>query len=148
MPLLTRPTTPRRSAGLVTAVTGRLTPFHVALGRSGAGTAMLVRPRLMPQLLGVDSATSARVAWSVQMLGARELALGLGTMIALRSPQRHGSRLWVAGGLLSDAVDALAVSGALAKGRVSKGGGLAAVGVALGAVAIGARALQEDEGDT
>jgi hypothetical protein len=146
VPLLTRTApTPRRSA--LQAAAGRATPAHLALGRAGAGAVMVVRPRALPQLLGVDSATATRVGWAVQMLGARELALGLGTLAALRRPDRPASRTWLAAGVLCDAVDVLAVGGALARGRVRKGSGGAVLAIALGAVALGARALQEDDAD-
>lgn len=141
MLLRTRPQIARRSA--LQAVLDRATPTQLALGRAGIGTVMVVRPRAVPQALGVDSASATKMGWAVQMLGAREIALGLGTFAALRSPDRAASRLWLAGGVLSDGVDALAVTGALLKGRVSKGAGLGLVVIAAGATALGVRALQE-----
>lgn len=142
MLLRTRPETARRSA--LQSMVDRATPAQLALGRTGVGAVMVVRPRAVPQALGVDSATATRMAWAVQMLGAREIALGLGTWAALRSPDRAASRLWLAGGVLSDGVDALAVSGALLKGRVSKCSGLGLVAVAAAATALGVRALREE----
>ena len=138
MPLLTRP-----SASAVDAVS----PAHLALGRVGAGASMLVRPKALPQLLGVDSATSTRVGWVVQMLGVRDLALGVGTLISLRGGERAATRTWLTMGVLCDAVDGLAVGGAMLKGRVSKAGGAAVVAVAAAAVAVGAAALKEDEAE-
>ena len=148
MPFLARPgtrTSPLTSA--LAAVSSRARPEQLALGRAGVGLIMIARPRVLPELLGVDSATSVRMGWSTQMLGARELAVGLGTLAALRWPDRRAARLWLAGGVLCDAVDALAVGGALAKGRVSKASGGAVVAVALAAVALGLRALGEDDGE-
>ena len=142
MPLLTRPTPDRR--GALATVAERATPAQLAVGRAGAGAVMVVRPRLLPRVLGVDSATATRVAWSVQMLGARELALGLGTLVAAQGPDRRGARLWFAAGVLCDAVDVLAVTGALLRGRVSKGAGTAVLAVAAAAVAIGAQSVRED----
>lgn len=129
------------------AVVLRTTPAHLAVGRTAAGASMVVRPKALPQLMGLDSATATRVGWSVQMLGIRDLALGLGTLVALRNPDPRAARSWLAMGVLCDAVDALAVTGAMVKGRVSKGSGAAVVAVALGAAAIGAQALQGDEAD-
>jgi hypothetical protein len=145
VPLRTRPTTTDRRS--LSSAAGALTPTSLAWGRVAAGASMLVRPRALPQLLGVDSATSARVGWSVQMLGIRDLALGVGTLGALRGQDRQAARSWLALGVLCDAVDAFAIGGALVKGRVSKAGALAAVGVALGAVVVGAGALAQDETD-
>ena len=147
MPLLTRPTAPTRSQSALAAVAARATPKHLALGRTAAGASMIVRPRSLPQLMGLDSATATRVGWAVQMLGAREVAVGLGTLAALSSPDRRASRTWIAAGVLCDAVDVLAVGGALLRGRVSKGSGTAVLAVAVSAVALGSRALQEDEAD-
>jgi hypothetical protein len=76
------------------------------------------------------------------MLGARELALGLGTRVALRRGDSRAARLWVAAGLLSDAVDAVVVSAAVARGRVSSRTGAAVVAVAAGATALGALELR------
>lgn len=147
MPLLTRPGVRRSTpTSVLAAVSAGARPEHLAWGRTGAGLSMIVRPRLLPALFGVDSATSARMGWSTQMLGARELALGLGTLTALRSPDQRSARLWLAGGVLCDAADALVVGAALVKGRVSKTAGGAAVAVALTAVALGLRALGEDDG--
>jgi hypothetical protein len=142
--LLRTPPESVRGRSALQALADRITPAQLAAGRAGAGTVMVLRPRSLPQLLGVDSATAARTSWAIQMLGAREVALGLGTLAALRRPDRAASRLWLAGGLLSDAVDVLAVGGALARGRVRRGTGGAVLAVALGAVTLGVRALQEE----
>ena len=102
---------------------------RLSLGRAAAGVSMITRPTMLPGLLGVDSAAATRMGWSTQMLGAREVALGLGTFVALRKGVGRSARLWLMAGLLSDAVDALAVGAAVARGRVSKvtGGGVVAV---------------------
>jgi hypothetical protein len=144
VPLLIR-TAPTARRSRLQALADRVAPAHLAMGRAGAGAVMVLRPRALPQLMGVDSATAARLGWSLQMLGARELALGLGTLASLRRTEQGASRTWVAAGVLCDAVDVLVVGGALARGRVSKGAGTAVLAVAAGAVALGARALQEDE---
>lgn len=143
MLLRTRTETVARRSPLQLLV-DRATPTHLALGRTGVGAVLVVRPRALPQALGVDSATATRMAWALQMLGAREIALGLGTYAALRNPDRAASRLWVAGGVLADGVDAVAVVGALLKGRVSKGTGLGLAALAAAAAAVGARALQDE----
>jgi len=114
-----------------------LTPLRLAQGRTGVGVTMLVRPTLVPRVLGVDRLSAERTGWVVQMLGAREVALGAGAWIALRRGDDRATRLWLAAGLLSDAVDALAVAGALGRGRVD-----AVPGVGLAAVATTAAAVQ------
>src|SRR3954470_23324647 len=115
-------------------VAGALSVERLALSRAAVGVSMITRPRSLPRLLGVDSAAAARMSWSTQMLGAREVALGLGALVALRRPDRRAARLWLLAGLLSDAVDALAVGAAVEQGRVSKVTGTGLVAVAGGAV--------------
>lgn len=114
-----------------------LDPRGLALGRTAVGVSMLAQPGLLPGLVGVDQAGQEQTAWIVQMLGAREVALGLGALLGRKQP-----RLWYAAGLLSDTVDALAVAAALGKGRVSRTAGTGFVVVAAGAAAIGADALR------
>lgn len=144
MPLLSQPGRLRpTAAGLLTALAARVAPEHLALARTGVGLTLAARPRLLPALLGIDSATSTRMGWSTQMLGAREIALGLGALAALRAPDRRASRLWLAAGALCDGTDALALGGAVVKNRVSRPtGGLMALS-AVTAAAIGRRHLGE-----
>lgn len=138
---------PSATRTLASSVRERASVGQLALGRAGVGASMIVRPRMMPQMLGVDSATATRVGWAVQMLGAREVAVGLGTFASVRGGDRRATRTWVAAGVLCDAVDALAMTGALLRGRISKGAGAATLVVALSAVAVGLDALQSDEAD-
>jgi hypothetical protein len=114
-----------------------LDPRGLAVGRTAVGLSMLARPGLVPAALGVDRATRDRMSWVVQMLGAREIALGLGALSA-----RKDRRAWLAAGLLSDAVDALAVTAALRRGQVGAVAGSALVAVAAGAAAVQVDALR------
>jgi peptide-methionine (R)-S-oxide reductase len=135
--LLTRRDVRTPAADFAQAAASHVRPKHLALARVGIGAAMIARPRLVPGVLGVDSATSARMGWSTQMLGVREVALGAGAVIALRSTDGPAARLWLAAGMLCDTADALAIGGAVLKGRLSKPvGGLiaaSALGAALAA---------------
>lgn len=149
MPLLTRPRTSASSdltaslGGALRRATSAATPARLALTRTGVGGVMLVRPRLLPTTLGVDSASAARTAWVVQMLGAREVALGLGTLVALRAPDGRAARAWVAAGALSDGVDVLTIGAAVLRGRLSRRTGGLVVLSALGATVAALRALEE-----
>ena len=138
---------PSTSRSLASSLRERATVGRLAAGRTAVGASMIARPRMLPGLMGVDSATATRVGWTVQMLGAREVAVGLGTLAALRTGDGRAARTWVAAGVLCDAVDALTMAGALLRGRVAKGAGAATLAVALGAVAVGLDALQSDEAD-
>lgn len=118
-----------------------LSPTRLALGRTGIGVVMVANPTLMPSTLGVDDASAERMGWVVQMLGAREIALGLGALASSRAGDRRGARLWLMAGVLSDTIDALAVARAVGAGRLSQPLGGAVVATAAGAAAIGARGL-------
>lgn len=114
-----------------------LDPRGLALGRTFVGVTMITQPGLIPGLLGVDSEASTKLAWAVQMLGAREIALGAGSLAS-----RKERRLWHAAGLLSDTVDAVALAGALKLGTIRKTSGGGAVLVAVVAAGAGAGALR------
>jgi hypothetical protein len=106
--------------------------------RVGLGVLMLAKPLLLPRPLGIDSITASRVEWLVRMAGARDLALGGGTLAARRT---GGLRTWLAACVVSDAADALILAKAVRRGDVGAvmGGG-AALSAVL-AVAGGAYAL-------
>jgi hypothetical protein len=124
-----------------------LTPARVSAGRVVAGVGMLARPALLGAPLGVDRVSVERTGWAVRMLGAREVALGAGTLVALRRSRGgddRAARLWLAAGLLADAVDAVAVAGAVGKGTLRPVPGGAVVAVATTAAAVQAAALAQD----
>lgn len=112
----------------------------VAIGRTGVGATLLVRPRLLPELLGVDSASSARSSWALQMLGGREVALGVGALAS-----QH-SRLWTAAGLLADLTDAVVIGSSAARGRLRASTGLVSVVVASAASTVAIDALRRRPG--
>jgi hypothetical protein len=134
-------TTP--AASLRRSATAALTPARLSLGRVGVGSVMLLRPTLLGQVLGVRREQTEPTDWAVQMLGAREIALGLGAWTSLRRGDTRATRLWLLAGLLSDALDAVAVAGAVGRGRVHTAPGAAAVVVATTAAAVQAAALAE-----
>lgn len=130
-----------RAAGALAAA---LEPDRLALGRAGVGTVLLVRPTALGRLLGVDRPTVEPTAWVAQMLGVRELALGVGAWTALRRGDDRSSRLWLLAGLVSDAVDAVVLAGAVGRGRVAAAPGAAVIAVATTAAAAQAAALSRD----
>ena len=139
------PTSARSALGRTgTTITAHVGPGQLALLRTGAGVVMVGRPKVLPQLMGIDSATATRVGWSVQMLGSREIALGLGTLVALRRPDSRAARTWVAAGVLTDAIDVLVIGGALARGRVRTSAALAVLATAISAVTAGCQSLRGD----
>ncbi|HSJ43637.1 MAG TPA: hypothetical protein VK923_03015 [Euzebyales bacterium] len=78
----------------------------IAVARVAIGVGATLSPRLVSRLQ--FGTTSPAQTITVRMLGARDLALGLGALLAAR----HGSsglRGWVEAGALADGVDALAI---------------------------------------
>jgi hypothetical protein len=109
------------------------------------GVGMLARPALVPRPSGLGQAEAQRVHWLARLTGGRDLALGAGALAAARSPAQ---RLWVAAGVLSDAVDAVVLTRAVRNGDVGRlMGGLAAAS-AVGAAALGAVAVVQPPGRT
>lgn len=126
----------------LSALPSRVGPAQVAAGRAGIGAAMIVRPRALPGLLGVDSATSARMSWAMQMLGARDIAVGVGTLVALRNGNDVAARTWIAAGVLCDVADALVVGAGLVRRRLPAAAGATTFAMAVGAASSGSRELQ------
>ena len=128
----------RWRTGLRRAALAATRPAPLALVRAGAGAVMLVAPRALPRALGVAAAASGPTGWVVQMLGAREVALGVGVLRARRSAD---ARAWALAGAACDVVDALVVGAAVRRGVVSRSAGSA---VAASALAAGAAGLAHD----
>ena len=104
------------------------------------GVGLMVSPVGLARGLGIDAETAKRVGWMARMAGARELALGLGTLNAWRRDEPLQG--WVAGQAISDGVDAAAFAVTAARGDVGalRGWGLAAF-AASGAIAEGLTAV-------
>ena len=113
-----------------TVVLTATAPDTLGAVRTGVGTVMLLAPHVLPQLLGVDAAARARTSWLVQMLGVRELALGIGVLAADRS---GGARPWAVASSACDLVDAVVVGAAVRRGAVHPSWGSAVAVSALGA---------------
>jgi hypothetical protein len=76
-----------------------------ALGRIGIGITMVVRPQLgTGPWVGAD-ARSPGAQVVTRALGAREIALGIGQLGALRN---GNVRPWLVGGMIADGVDLFA----------------------------------------
>jgi hypothetical protein len=91
----------------------------VAWGRIAIGVTALVAPTVpLRPWVGRDFAWQPRAKLLARSLGARDLALGIGVILALRhdGPVRG----WVEGGALADTGDVLATL--LSFGKLPKGG--------------------------
>jgi peptide-methionine (R)-S-oxide reductase len=118
-------------ARLERAALAATAPQTLATVRTGIGVVMLLTPQVLPQLLGVDAAARARTSWAVQMVGAREVALGAGVLAAQRS---GGARPWLLAGSACDVVDAVVIGAAARRGAVDRPLGAA---IALSALVAG-----------
>jgi hypothetical protein len=108
----------------------------VALGRIGLGTVFTLTPGLALRAWPGDGSHDHAVSrFLARSTGGRDLAIGLGTLLALRkdTPVRG----WLEAGMLADGVDAVAI---LAVARsVPRGRALLAFASAAGAVVAGRR---------
>jgi hypothetical protein len=104
----------------------------IALGRIGIGIIALVAPTVpLRPWVGRDFAWQPRAKLLARSLGARDLALGVGVMLALR--HKSPVRGWVEGAALADAGDTLATL--LAFGKLPKSGRWLVLASAAGAAA-------------
>ena len=81
-----------------------MTPENVAIGRIIAGSVYVAFPRLL--LRAWTGTANPGISPLGRAIGARDLALGLGALFALR--RNAPARAWFQAALLSDAVDAFA----------------------------------------
>lgn len=104
-------------------------------GRLGLGAAFLAFPAGSVRLLGVDSASAARMAWLARLAAARDIALGAGVVGAAVT---HRGRIpALVATSLCDAADAVVVAGAAREHRVDRLRGYAMAGGAAGAALVG-----------
>ena len=104
----------------------------IAVGRIGIGIVALVAPTVpLRPWVGRDFAWQPRAKLLARSLGARDLALGIGVMLALR--HKAPVRGWVEGSGLADAGDTLATL--LAFGKLPKSGRWLVLASAAGAAA-------------
>ena len=113
----------------------------VATGRVALGVIALLRPSV-PARPWVGAALATGPAGQVlgRALGGRDLALGLGALLALRRPDSSAAAGWVAagwvaGGALADGADVLATLAAWP--ALPRWGRLGIFGLAGGAAAVG-----------
>ncbi|MFN2607271.1 MAG: hypothetical protein ABR511_05160 [Acidimicrobiales bacterium] len=102
----------------------------VALGRISVGATLLVAPtRVLRPWLGADAATYAARTLARTAAG-RDVALGIGTLLAAR----HGApvRGWLEAGAFADSVDASLSLTALVTGKANRWGSLMALSAGVG----------------
>ena len=110
---------------------------QLGFARAGLGIGLLAAPGSVAALAGIDTGTARRMTWLTRMTAVRDLALGVGTLAALR---RGDAGRWLAVGVAADLGDLVILAGAVRQGRLARvrGAGMAASaagGVLVGAVA-------------
>lgn len=80
------------------------------------GTGMIIGPAGLGKALGLPEAEAKRAGWIARLAGAREIAIGLGTLDAWRSGRPVDG--WVAAQGISDASDAIAFAAIAIQGKV------------------------------
>jgi hypothetical protein len=90
------------------------------------GAGMIVNPAGLGKALGMAEDEAKRAGWIARLAGAREIAIGLGTLDAWRTGRPVDG--WVAAQGISDASDAIAFAVVAIEGKVSpaRGWGMSA----------------------
>ncbi len=99
--------------------------WGLGMTRIVIGAGLIVSPVGLARGLGIDAVTARKVGWMARVAGAREMAIGAGTLLALRRGDPVDG--WVAAQAFSDGVDAVAFATSAARGDVApvRGWGLA-----------------------
>jgi len=92
----------------------RLIAAGIGGGRIAIGVSFLSSPITFLRLIGLDTASAARVTWLARIAGIRDVVLGTGTLVASVTGRDETS--WLLAGAACDAVDAV-VTGAAARDR-------------------------------
>ena len=115
----------------------------IAAGRVGIGTALLFAPKLAGRRWIGEAADRRGTQVALRGLGGRDLALGIGTLLALR----HDApiRGWVEAGSLADGTDAAATL--LAGDDLSRAARVGTVLLAGGALVAGQWIVRQLDGN-
>ena len=109
---------------------------QIAAGRSVIAAAIMAAPVMTVRFAGTDTATARRVSWLTRMMAIRDGAIGVGGVLAAR---RGGNVApWLLAGAVSDAVDAVALAGALRGGQAKGIAARLTVPLAGGTAIVGA----------
>ena len=122
----------------------RLIAAGIGSARVAIGVSFLSSPVTFLRLVGLDTATATRVTWLARTAGIRDVALGVGTLVA--SATGRDDTPWLLAGAACDAVDAVVTSAAARDRRIDRfraslvtAGAVASVVASGAALAIGRR---------
>jgi hypothetical protein len=115
---------------------------QIGLARAGLGVSLLTAPVPLIRMVGVDTATARRMAWVTRLAAARDLALGVGTVAAVRGiaagEEAHDAARWVAIAAAADVADTVIITAALRSGRFGSIRGSLMAASAVGGAVLGA----------
>lgn len=118
--------------------------YALGLSRVAIGSAAALAPgRAMNLWLGVDAEPESVKAMG-HVIGARDLALGIGALVALR--RDSGAAVWLRAGALADSADALATVRAFSADLRNPRMATAAAGVCGAAVGLWLAKLANQSG--
>lgn len=112
---------------------------QISLGRIAIGAVAVARPADAARFLRLDAGGSAQPVYLTRLAGARDIALGVATLIAPRGARRALVGL----GMAVDGSDAYAGYEAYRSGAVPKSTGVLLTAPAVAAVVAGAAGLAE-----
>jgi len=79
-----------------------------SLGRAGFGAVAMAAPGMARVWIGPDEARRPLMKMIVRAFGARDLALGVGSYLALSDEKSDAAKTWLQLSAVSDATDAVA----------------------------------------
>lgn len=132
----------RVKPGFLRAMSAERLGRQIGLARTGLGVSLLVAPVPLIRMLGIDTGTVQRMAWVTRLAAARDVALGLGTVAALRdgANRSEDAARWLAIGAAADAADTVILTAALRAGRYGTVRGTLMIASAVGGAALGTAA--------
>jgi hypothetical protein len=108
--------------------------------RIGVGLLLAVAPGMFVRRFVQDEASGSLIMFT-RTVGVRDLALGLGSLAAVRSESTDDVRRWVRAGLISDSLDL--VAGLASSRLVGRRGVAIATATVLPVIALDALALRQ-----
>ncbi|MBW3664559.1 MAG: hypothetical protein KY469_15770 [Actinobacteria bacterium] len=105
----------------------------IALGRAAIGATLLAAPQQSGKGWLGDVADDPRAQAALRGLGARDLAIGIGTLLSLTRGRRPDR--WIEAGIIADGADAFAA--VMARDRLARTSLVTTIAVAGGAALLG-----------
>ena len=115
----------------------------MAIGRTAFGATLLFRPKLISRAWLGEDAERPAADMLMRVVGARDLAIGLGAVLAIMQGQK--ARGWIEAGVLADAADTAITLAYL--GKLPTQGALTTLAMTIPAVLLGWRTARQVDAD-